>query len=53
MNRQKVESVLNESEIKYEKIIFKGNKSGKIARIQLKDITIDQFDNFLKRLSVI
>jgi len=53
VNRQKVESVLNDSKIKYEKIIFKGNKSGKIARIQLKDITIDQFDNFLKRLAVI
>ena len=53
INRQKVESVLNDSKIKYEKIIFKGNKSGKIARIQLKDITIDQFDNFLKRLAVI
>lgn len=53
INRQKVESVLNDSKIKYEKIIFKGNKSGKIARIQLKDITIDQFDDFLKNLAVI
>jgi hypothetical protein len=53
VNRQKVESVLNDSKLKYEKIIFKGNKSGKIARIQLKDTTIDQFDNFLKRLAVI
>lgn len=53
INRQKVESVLNDSKIKYEKIIFKGNKSGKIARIQLKNITIDQFDDFLKNLAVI
>ncbi|MDD4027409.1 MAG: hypothetical protein PHO75_04485, partial [Candidatus Shapirobacteria bacterium] len=53
VNRQKVESVLNDSKLKYEKIIFKGNKSGKIARIQLKNITIDQFDNFLKRLAII
>lgn len=53
INRQKVESVLNDSKIKYEKIIFKGNKSGKIARIQLKDITTDQFDDFLKNLAVI
>jgi len=53
INRQKVESVLNDSKIKYEKIIFKGNKSGKIARIQLKDITIDLFDDFLKNLAII
>lgn len=53
INRQKVESVLNDSKLKYEKIIFKGNKSGKIARIQLKDITINQFDDFLKKLAVI
>lgn len=52
-NREGVEKVLSNVPFKYEKVSFKGQQYGKVARIQLKDCTIEQFEGFLKELSKI
>lgn len=52
-NREGVEKVLNNVSFKYQKVSSKGQQFGKVARIQLKDYTIEQFEGLLREFSKI
>lgn len=52
-NREGVEKVLNNVSFKYQKVSSKGQQFGKVARIQLKDCIIEQFEGLLREFSKI
>lgn len=52
-DREGVEKVLNDAPFKYEKFSSKGKQFGKAARIQLKDCTVEQFGELLRKFSKI
>jgi len=52
-NKEGVERILSKASFKFERVSFRGEQYGKVARIQLKDIEIDQFEDFLKELTKI
>jgi len=52
-NYKSVEKVMEEQIPNYEKFAFKSQQFGKIAKIQLKDITSEQLDTLLRALSKI
>ena len=52
-NHGPVEEVLNKKLTKYEKVPFKGQQYGKVGRIQLKDITLEQLETLLQDISKI
>jgi len=53
LNEQNIKSILSDSEVRYENMTPKGEKGGKIARIQLKDINIRQFKELIRKLVLI
>lgn len=52
-NKEGVEKVLSKVPFKFERVPFRGEQFGKVARIQLKDLQTDQFEGFLRELTKI
>lgn len=52
-NKESVEKIFKEYTPKFGIMLFKGQQYGKIARVQLKDCTIEQFEGLLRELSKI
>ncbi|MBN1262841.1 MAG: hypothetical protein JW991_00625 [Candidatus Pacebacteria bacterium] len=52
-NKDGANKVLNKKIIKYERIPSKGKQYGKVARVELKDLSISDFERFLRELAKI